>query len=304
MTNNSVLQMSFPYVYGENVEHEYPQVSVSVERITPETAKKMLATNVKNRKIKSVPLSTLEESMSGDEWSLNGESIIFDINGNLLDGQHRLTSCVKTGKTIDAVIVRGVQGDTQDTIDSGTRRHLADYIKMDGYKNYTDVSTIGKILMRKADMGITTSLFDNNATKRSIKAQRRFIHEQHDDRIEPLIQPIRLVTNRYKGVPIQLLGALFDEFRKSGDENFNEFVAQLAGKSAACMPVRLLQQKFVENAADMRSHGRGVFKHSVLAAYIIKTWNAYMRGDEMKRLTFTPGGKNPERFPEIFLGYE
>lgn len=298
------VEVTFPYVYGKNVEKEYPDISVSIERITPDIARKMLNTNIKNRKIKDVPLGILEESLNNGEWTLNGESIIFDKFGKLSDGQHRLTSCIKTGRTIDAVVVRGVDEDVQDTIDSGSRRQLSDYLKMEGYKNYTDVAAIGKILLRKEDMGIKTSLFDNNNTKRSTKAQLKFVHECHDDRIEPLIPYIRLITNRYKCIPISLLSALFDEFRKAGDENFSEFVNQLVGKSPACMPIRLLQLKFQEHATDVRGHGRGFFKGSVLAAYIVKAWNAYMRGDEMKRLTFAPGGKNPEKFPDIFLGYE
>lgn len=309
MTKNSIqpiakeLPISFPYVYGENIESMYPDVRVSIERITPEVAEKMLTTNVKNRNIKSAPLETVKEAIVNDEWSLNGESIIFDKFGRLSDGQHRLTSCVKTGKTIDAVVVRGVEEDAQDTIDTGTRRQLSDYVKIDGYKNNTVVATIGKMLMRKDDMGICPTLFDNNKTKHSVKAMRRYIRDNYDERIEPLVPYVRAVTDRYKFVPSHMLSALLDEFRKAGDEDFNEFMAQLTGKSAACMQVRLLQAKLREHA-DGNSGGKGKFKNSMLAAYFIKAWNAYLRGDVMKRLTYAPGGHNPEKYPVIVTSVE
>lgn len=309
MTKNSIqpiakeLPISFPYVYGENIESMYPDVRVSIERITPEVAEKMLTTNVKNRNIKSAPLETVKEVIANNEWSLNGETIIFDKSGKLADGQHRLMSCVKTGKSIDVIVIRGVEEDAQDTIDTGTRRQLSDYVKIDGYKNNTVVATIGKMLMRKDDMGICPTLFDNNKTKHSVKAMRRFIRECHDERIEPLIPYVRAVTDRYKFVPAHMLSALLDEFRKAGDEDFNEFMAQLTGKSAACMPVRLLQAKLREHA-DGNSGGKGKFKNSKLAAYFIKAWNAYLRGDVMKRLTYTPGGHNPEKFPVIVTSVE
>ena len=309
MTNDSIqptgsnLPISFPYVYGENIERMYPDVRVSIERITPETAEKMLATNVKNRNIKSAPLETVKEAITNDEWSLNGESIIFDKFGKLSDGQHRLMSCLKTGKPIDAVVVRGVDEEAQDTIDTGTRRQLSDYVKIDGYKNNTVVAAIGKMLMRKDDMGICPTLFDNNRTFHSVKAMRRYIRDCHDERIEPLVPYVRAVTNRYKFVPSHLLSALLDEFRKAGDEDFDEFMAQLTGKSAACMPVRLLQAKLSEHAEN-NVGGKGKFKNSVLAAYFIKAWNAYMRGDVMKRLTYNPGGANPERFPVVVTSNE
>lgn len=309
MTKNSIqpiakeLPISFPYVYGENIESMYPDIRVSIERITPEVAEKMLTTNVKNRNIKSAPLETVKEAIVNDEWSLNGESIIFDKFGRLSDGQHRLTSCVKTGKAIDAVVVRGVEEDAQDTIDTGTRRQLSDYVKIDGYKNNTVVATIGKMLMRKDDMGICPTLFDNNKTPHSVKAMRRFIREYHDERIEPLVPYVRAVTDRYKFVPSHMLSALLDEFRKAGDEDFNEFMAQLTGKSAACMPVRLLQAKLREHAEN-NNGGKGKYKNSALAAYFIKAWNAYMRGDVMKRLTYNPGGHNPEKYPVIVTSVE
>lgn len=301
--NASYRQLSFPYIYGENIESIYPGIRVSIERITPEVAEKMLTTNVKNRNIKSAPLETVKEAIVNDEWSLNGESIIFDKFGRLSDGQHRLTSCVKTGKAIDAVVVRGVEEDAQDTIDTGTRRQLSDYVKIDGYKNNTVVATIGKMLMRKDDMGICPTLFDNNKTKHSVKAMRRYIRDNYDERIEPLVPYVRAVTDRYKFVPSHMLSALLDEFRKAGDEDFNEFMAQLTGKSAACMQVRLLQAKLREHA-DGNSRGKGKFKNSMLAAYFIKAWNAYLRGDVMKRLTYAPGGHNPEKYPVIVTSVE
>lgn len=309
MTDNSIhgiasnLPISFPYVYGENVERMYPEVQISIERITPEIAEQMLVTNIKNRKAKSKPLNTVKSAINNNEWSLNGEAIIFDKFGKLSDGQHRLMACVKTGRPIDVIVVRGVEEDAQDTIDNGTSRQLSDYVRIDGYKNYTDVAAIGKALIRKDDLGICPVLFDNSNTKRSIKAMRRYIRNCHDERIEPLIPYVRAVTSKFQHMNIPVLGSLFDEFRKAGDENFAEFVAQLTGKSEACIPVRLLQQRLMDHAKDGGT-GKGKYKKSFIAAFFIKAWNAYMRGDEMKRLTYTPGTANPEKFPEVFLGYE
>lgn len=308
-SNNSIqpiapnLPISFPYVYGENVERMYPDVRISIERITPEIAEQMLVANVKNRKAKSKPLKAVEGVINNGEWSMNGEAIVFDKFGKLSDGQHRLMACVKTGKPIDVIVVRGVEEDAQDTIDNGTARQLSDYVMIDGYKNYTDVAAIGKALIRKDDLGICPVLFDNGNTRRSVKAMRRFINDCHDERIEPLIPYVRAVKTRFQHMNVPVLGSLFDEFRKAGDEDFAEFVAQLTGKSRACVPVMLLQKKLDEHARD-EGTGKGKYKKSYIAAYFIKTWNAYMRGDKMTRLTYSPGGKNPERFPEVFLGYE
>lgn len=76
--------MQFPYVYGQNISSEYSNVAVSIERITPSIAEKMLETNVRNRSMKKEPL---KKAILSGEWLLNGAPIVFSNTGVLLDGQ-------------------------------------------------------------------------------------------------------------------------------------------------------------------------------------------------------------------------
>ena len=292
----SYLPISFPPIYGENVERFYPDVRMSIERITPILASRMLESNIGNRNPKREPIV---DAIGNGEWILNGATIVFDASGNLIDGQNRLIACVKSGEPIDTIVVRGIERAAQITMDSGVKRKLEDYLKLEGYKNCSKVGSIGTALLRADKLGLGAAFHKPNGSDFTIKAQRDYIRDNYATRIEPLMRPCICVANAYKGVNTGTTGALFDKFRKTGDD-FDEFLGQLLNDRAACASVRLLQNRLNENAEDKQ----GRLPQKVVAALIIKAWNAYMRGDDITFLRYRQGGAHPERFPEIFLGYE
>ncbi|MBQ9005561.1 MAG: hypothetical protein IJ092_04210, partial [Atopobiaceae bacterium] len=254
MTENSIAnnatghQLSFPYVYGENVSAVYPEVSVSIERITPEVAKKMLETNLKNRDMRDRTI--VKTAIKNNEWMLNGATIVFDENGILRDGQHRLSSCISVGMPIDTIVVRGLKGGSQETMDVNSRRVLRDYIKMRGYPNYSYVSTIGFVLYVADNHGLSACFMQRRGGKATIKTLLNYIEDNYESRIEPIVKDVRSVQGKFKGVATNILGALFDAFRNAGEDNYQVFVSQLLNKSRACVSVQLLQEKLMTNATE------------------------------------------------------
>jgi len=299
--NASYRQLSFPYIYGENIEHIYTNVTVTIERITPEVAEKMLKANIDNRKMSREPLA---QAIENDEWKLNGATIVFDDHGILRDGQHRLYACIRTGVPIDTFVVRGVSHDAQITMDTGIKRSLKDYLEMNRYKNVSTVGAVGMGLLYLDTFGTEASFNRQSANLFTVKGCFDFVQSQYDSRIEPLVHPVMLVRSRFGNVTqSRMLGIVFDQFRKAGDDNLQEFVGQLCGKRKACVSVGLLNNKLSEIVK--KTKGTGVKPNQrYVAALIVKTWNAYMRGDDIKQLKFMQGGVNQEKFPEIFLGYE
>ena len=61
-----------------------------------------------NRKVSSVKVAEYEDAMSVDEWPLTGATIVFGKSGRLLDGQHRLRACVRSGKPFRSYVVFGI----------------------------------------------------------------------------------------------------------------------------------------------------------------------------------------------------
>ena len=63
------------------------------------------------------------------KWYINNNSILFDANGNLIDGHHRLYAVVVSECTVEMGVIRGADPDSRDTIDSGAARELADHLR-------------------------------------------------------------------------------------------------------------------------------------------------------------------------------
>ena len=76
----------------------------------------------------------------------NGESIVFDKNMKLTDGQHRLMAIIKSGKSYHIPVVKGVNIKSMATYDTGKNRSAADVLSINGFKNANLLSTFIKLI--------------------------------------------------------------------------------------------------------------------------------------------------------------
>ena len=81
-------------------------LSFEIVDVTPETAKRWLSLNTHNRSFKKHSLEKLVYAIETKQWLNTGDSIKFNGDGQLLDGQHRLMAVVKTKKTTPIFIQR------------------------------------------------------------------------------------------------------------------------------------------------------------------------------------------------------
>lgn len=107
--------------------------SAEIEMITPQYAELLLTTcEVINRNRREQKVKALTSDMLNNRYhSLNGETVVIDENGNLRDGQNRLTALVRSKMTLPFLVVRNVNPDVIYTIDTGTSRTLADVLVME-----------------------------------------------------------------------------------------------------------------------------------------------------------------------------
>lgn len=96
-----------------------------VVEIDKDLASLWLERNVKNpRKINHRIVHAYAADMSAGRWLLNGEPIIFDRNGNLNNGQHRLTAVCEANAKIKSVVIWGVDPDCT-LYDYGMKRKIS-----------------------------------------------------------------------------------------------------------------------------------------------------------------------------------
>lgn len=102
----------------------------------PDAARVLLANhNSRNRGIKKKQRDFLKKQMMEGKFRYNGEAIIVGDDGNILNGQHRLSACVDSGVAIEVLMVFGIESERFTTIDQGARRIKADVLSIEGYKN-------------------------------------------------------------------------------------------------------------------------------------------------------------------------
>lgn len=109
--------------------------------VTPELAKEMLNHNTHNRKIRKNRVDALVNEMKSGRFYENGESIVFDENGTLRDGQHRLMAVVESGKSYHFNVVYGVPTENANLYDVGVKRTAMDSIELSDDENIKDLSS-------------------------------------------------------------------------------------------------------------------------------------------------------------------
>lgn len=126
---------------------------MTYERITPEKAKVYLEKNVpNNRPINEMRVRNYVHDMLTGAWSDNGETIKFNTQGELIDGQHRLTAIVKAGVSIWTWVARDVDKNAFWTVDTGAIRTGAQIMKMgsaeDDLKKHASLTPIMRMCFR------------------------------------------------------------------------------------------------------------------------------------------------------------
>lgn len=161
---SAILLSALPYLPMSN------QLISRVETITPVLAEEYLRHNTKNRQLRKNLVSFYAEQMRKGQWMLNGEAVIFNEQGTLVDGQHRLSAVIEADKGIDMLVVRNADKDSFATIDSGVSRKVQDTFYVKGIPSASGVSAIiGRYLRLVAGLSIgkkVTGRKDANAMSR------------------------------------------------------------------------------------------------------------------------------------------
>lgn len=133
-----------------------PQTTEAAEimTITPAVAKRWLARNVRNRKLKERDIAKYARDMASGNWNFTGEAIKFDTNGAIADGQHRLHAIVRSGVPCQLLVVRGIDPDAQSVMDSGVKRSVADSLTLEGIADASIVASAARLALKETAAGI------------------------------------------------------------------------------------------------------------------------------------------------------
>lgn len=90
--------------------------------LTPEMASVLLQHNPRNRRLKRATLEAYKRDMLNDNWVQTDEAIGIDKNGNMYNGQHRVTAVLQSGKSVVFYFTFNVPIEAKFVVDSGVKR--------------------------------------------------------------------------------------------------------------------------------------------------------------------------------------
>lgn len=269
-----------------------PEVSASIELITPVIARKMLEGNVDNRKLRKTRVAQYADAMKRGMWDIQNDAITISKTGKLLNGQHRLTAIVESDEACQCLILRGVENETFTVIDSGLSRSVNDALVSAGMGlNATHATPIAKILIA-LDAGI--NIYDTSACA---LVQRQDVLD-YLTKNEEMVQAALIVARRAE-LAVGGIRSAWGVFvvlaaQKHGMPKVEEFVNLVSdgvGLKPGDSPLALRNWITRQRGSWSRSASR-----SNIAIYI-SAFNKWMTDEKVS--VVRPSGTTWETFPDI-----
>lgn len=170
-----------------NVSDSKSKVSVEAILVTPALAKKWLEGHKNVRPIRWNRVDAIANDIRDGNWKFTHQSICFDLEGNLLDGHHRLHAVLRSGKSIKMLVTRMDNLTIRDPIDQGSPRTIANITGLAP----REVASLNAL--RQLELG-------HQVNVKMTLAEAQEMHEHHVD----YILELHKVTNRHK-----LVGGIF-----------------------------------------------------------------------------------------------
>lgn len=168
--------------------------------ITPHVAAAWLEKNSGNRPLSVKVVDKYARDMVSGNFDFAGDAIRFDWDGRLIDGQHRLSACIRSDVSFESIVIYGLNPAVQTRIDGGKTRTAADAIALDG--GYSSLrllaSTCRLILADRFGLEVLTGNWSSSEIMDVLKR-----HKQ-------LPASVNIVSNKKvpKGMPLSCLAMI------------------------------------------------------------------------------------------------
>ena len=172
---------------------------MKVEKInvTPVMAEKFLSKNKGNRTVRVNKVTKYSYQMSNNHWIPNGDPIRFDVENNLIDGQHRLKAAIVSNTTlVDTIVVRGLSPQAYTTIDDGVVRKIGDVLARENIPNASEVGALARWII------VIERGFDPRMTYQHGQVTKTDILNWVLDNNGQAQEAVRLAKKASKGCPI------------------------------------------------------------------------------------------------------
>lgn len=275
-------------------ENARDKLEVTVEEVTPEMAKRWLTTlNVHNRVFKDKVAAGYARDMMSGNWREAGDPIRFCKRGHIQDAQHRLYAQVVSGTTQTYLVVRGLEPDAQEIMDTGARRSAADALYLGGQANASSLAAVARLCIMW-ETG-RRSYFGKSGVA-TIPEIQSFIEANPD---------VVLAAERARGpegkrvlMPSAIVGMLWWVFNRIDPFQANDFFTKLGtGAGLEQNDPRLTLRNRIASIKNDPEKAHQRLTRDAYVSLLCRAWNAYREGRPLERIQITTGREN-EQFPE------
>ncbi len=267
------------------------QEIVEIVTITPDLAKQWIkAAKVRNRRLRDDYVAKLAEAMRRGEFQFNGDAIRWSKSNIILDGQHRLEAIIRSGVSVQQIVVRGLDDDSQVTMDRQNKRTLGHHLDIMGETN-SKTLTAAVNMAWQWDQGARWNIGRTTAGTPTYEQAYDFLRDHPGIRVSvEVTKPLRS-----KKVMRESTGALihwiFSNLNPDACEDFFERLISGAHVDDGD-PIFALR----ERSKDLRSEK--LETPETIVPLACKAWNLYRSGKTVRYLRVRTGGDSPEAFPE------
>jgi hypothetical protein len=212
-------------------------VSVYFLTVTPAIAAVFLKRNTRNRNIVMGNVDKLANEMKHGIYLMNGDTIGFDTDMVLTDGQHRLQAIIRANKPQDVIVVTGLSTRAFLTKDQGSIRSLTQIMKIEG------ITTPGAESAVRFIVNYQMSLKVGKCVKRTNESSQRLLEYwyKNEGLDESLVWCRRNLDKQFRGTGVvamhyiitrnhpELGAEFFDQLRKlQSNDDFDDIHSSVA----------------------------------------------------------------------------
>lgn len=269
-----------------------PRVDIQLTRVTPEIAQEWLDSGGPNRRLNEAQVERFANDMLAGNWmsAETTETIKLAAQGVLVDGQHRLAAVVKAGRAQQFWVARNVPAGAVEMVDTGRSRSFSDVLTMGGEENSTSrrlAATLKWLYHLEHDSALTSGRAVSHA-------EMRRTLEAHPG----VVDAVRRAYESRDVTPQSVLAAVYTLAREKRPRKADEWLeaVQEGADIGRNHPAFVLRRKFRRAESGSGTHQmRGPYA----AALMIKSWNAFVNGEEVSSLEWRGRGNRAEEFPKI-----
>jgi hypothetical protein len=127
------------------------KISYTTRSVSPDYAAFLLARSVEQGGNNPAAVEAYGQTMLAGAWIENGQAILLDDQGRVIDGRKRLEAAVKFGTSFDTLIIKGLKRDIVHTLDQHRRRTYSGVLEARGIENAAAMTRLLTKLIRIAD---------------------------------------------------------------------------------------------------------------------------------------------------------